>query len=165
MLLLSAAAALASATDAPLPADGFPPDFKWGLGTASYQVEGAWNEDGRGLSIWDVFTGADGSAINPGMANGRGQTGNVGPDQYHKFEEDVHLLRALGIKSYRFSVSWPRLLPNGTLAGGINAKGVAYYEKLIDALHHADIEPIVDPRSSRIDPPQQLGSAATKDPS
>lgn len=124
----------------------FPDGFEWGLGTAAYQVEGAYAEGGRGLSIWDVFTGADGSEINPGMNDGRGDTGSVACDQYHRFREDVALMRALGLKQYRFSISWPRLLPGGTLdasGGRANPAGRAYYDSLIDALRGAGIEPVV----------------------
>lgn len=125
---------------------GFPAGFKWGLGTAAYQVEGAWNEGGRGLSIWDVFTGGDGSPMNPAMeASGpaRGHNGNVACDQYHKFREDVAMMKALGIGVYRFSISWSRILPNGTLAasgGRANQAGVDYYNALIDELIRNGIE-------------------------
>jgi beta-glucosidase/6-phospho-beta-glucosidase/beta-galactosidase len=123
----------------------FPQGFVWGAASASYQVEGGWNEDGKGLSIWDVFTGTDGSPINPGMDGGRGQTGSVACDGYHRIKEDVALIKRLGLSAYRFSISWPRLLPNGTLAasGGLNAAGVAYYDALIDELLRNEIEPWV----------------------
>lgn len=114
-------------------AGSFPLGFKWGLGTAAYQVEGAWNEGGREPSIWDVFTGGDGSAINPAMAAGpaAGHNGNVAIDQYHKFQEDVALLKALGIGVYRFSISWSRVLPKGTLAasgGRANQAGIGTFD-------------------------------------
>lgn len=124
----------------------FPDGFLWGLGTSSYQIEGAWNESGKGPSIWDVFTGAAGGQINPGMQDGYGQTGAVACDHYHHFKEDVELMKRLGLKAYRFSISWARLLPNGTLAesgGEPNKEGIAFYNKLIDALIAASIEPIV----------------------
>lgn len=110
----------------------FPKDFIWGAATASYQVEGAWNEDGKGESIWDRF------AHTPGRVRG-GVTGDVACDQYHRYEEDVSLMRKLNLKSYRFSISWPRIQPNGT--GEPNIKGLDYYSRLIDTLLAAGIRP------------------------
>ena len=110
----------------------FPDGFLWGAATAAYQVEGAWDEDGKGESIWDRFT------HTPGKVRG-GVTGDVACDQYHRYEEDVALMRKLNLKSYRFSISWPRILPTGT--GAPNMKGLDYYSRLLDALLAAGIRP------------------------
>ena len=88
----------------------FPPGFVWGMGTASYQIEGGWNEDGRGMSIWDTFSGSGGKP-NPGHEV-PGDTGEVACDHYHRFRDDVKLAVSLGLKHYRFSIAWPRLLPS-----------------------------------------------------
>ena len=120
----------------------FPTDFVWGMGTAAYQIEGAWNEDGRGLSIWDTYSGSTGFEPNSGHEV-PGDTGMVACDHYHRMKEDVKLMKDLGLKHYRFSIAWPRLLPQGTLAGGINPKGVAFYHSLIDELRANGIEPYV----------------------
>ena len=94
--------------------DLFPKDFLWGAATASYQIEGAANEDGKGESVWDVFCKKKGAVYE-------GQSGDVACDHYHRYKEDLALLKQLGAKSYRFSVSWPRILPEGT--GAVNSKG------------------------------------------
>jgi beta-glucosidase/6-phospho-beta-glucosidase/beta-galactosidase len=131
----------------------FPLGFEWALGSAAYQIEGGWKEGGRGLSIWDVFTGADGSAINPGM-RAKGQTASVGCDGMRKYREDIQVMKSLGVGAYRFSISWPRLLPNGTHGGAAehgstpqrgvpNAVGLAFYNALIDELLAAGIAPHV----------------------
>ncbi len=112
----------------------FNKDFVWGTATASYQIEGAWNEDGRGESVWDVFSHQDGNVYE-------NHTGDVACDHYHKFKDDVRLMKELGIKAYRFSLSWPRIFPNGT--GEINEKGVKFYNDLIDELVKNGIEPYV----------------------
>src|SRR6266508_1085108 len=101
------------------PAREFPKGFLWGSATASYQVEGAVNEDGRGPSIWDTFSHTPGKVVN--NANG-----DVADDHYHHYKEDVQLMKALGVKSYRFSVAWARLLPQGT--GQPNPKGLEFYK-------------------------------------
>jgi len=111
---------------------GFPKDFLWGAATAAYQIEGAWNEDGRGASIWDTFS------HTPGLVD-NGETGDVACDHYHRFEEDVELMRRLGLGAYRFSVSWPRVLPEG--AGEVNAAGLDFYKRLADALLEAGVKP------------------------
>lgn len=111
----------------------FPDDFLWGAATASYQVEGAVREGGRGSSIWDDFCRV------PGRVHA-GENGDVSCDQYHRFKEDVGLLRKLGAKAYRFSIAWPRIMPSGT--GEANAEGVAYYLRLIAELEAAGIEPV-----------------------
>ncbi|KAG8461287.1 hypothetical protein KFE25_010474 [Diacronema lutheri] len=123
----------------------FPANFTWGAGTAAYQVEGGWDADGKGASIWDTFTGTDGAPINPGMVD-RGQTGAIACDSYHRAKDDVALLVRLGLSAYRFSISWPRLLPNGTLVmsgGAPNMPGVDYYNALIDELLRNRITPYV----------------------
>jgi beta-glucosidase len=125
-----------------VPGGKFPDDFIWGLGTAAYQIEGAWDEDGRGPSIWDTFSGAGSYEPNEGHEV-KSDSGAVTCDHYHRMEEDVRLMASLGLKNYRFSISWPRLLPTGTLAGGINQKGVAFYHRLIDALRAHGITPFV----------------------
>ncbi|MEH0194349.1 GH1 family beta-glucosidase [Caulobacter sp. CCNWLY153] len=118
---------------APKPrARGFPSGFAWGCATAAYQVEGAVNEDGRGQSIWDVFS------HTPGKTQG-GATGDVACDSYHRFGDDIGLLKDLGAKAYRFSVAWPRIFPEGR--GQPNPKGVAYYDRLVDGLLAKGIEP------------------------
>ena len=128
---------------------GFPAGFVWGSGTAAYQIEGAWNEGGRGPSIWDDFSGAGGPAheamVKVGAIAGGGgnHSGAVACDHYHRYREDVQLMASLGLRHYRFSLSWPRILPNGTLAGGVNEEGAAFYDALIDALIAAKIEPFV----------------------
>jgi beta-glucosidase len=110
----------------------FPHNFLWGAATASYQIEGAWNEDGKGESIWDRFSHTPGKITNA-------DTGDVACDHYHRFEEDIAIMRQLGLKAYRFSISWPRVLPAGR--GRINAKGLDFYDRLVDGLCAANIEP------------------------
>jgi beta-glucosidase len=112
---------------------GFPPDFLWGTSTASYQIEGAWNEDGKGESIWDRF------AHTPGKIK-TGETGDVACDHYRRFREDVNLMRELKLRAYRFSISWPRILPAGK--GRVNQRGVDFYSRLVDALLDAGIKPV-----------------------
>lgn len=111
----------------------FRDDFAWGVATAAYQIEGAAREDGRGLSVWDTYT-ADGNSKN-------GQTGDIACDHYHRFEKDVKLMQELGVKVYRFSISWTRIIPNGV--GEINEKGIAFYNRLIDCLIAHGITPFV----------------------
>ncbi|MBQ8740605.1 MAG: beta-glucosidase [Clostridia bacterium] len=112
----------------------FKKDFVWGAATASYQIEGAWNEDGKGLNVWDVFS------HEPGNVE-QGHTGDIACDHYHRYKEDVKLMKELGIKAYRFSISWSRLIPNGI--GELNPKGVEFYSNLIDELLANGIEPYV----------------------
>ncbi|WP_186577102.1 GH1 family beta-glucosidase [Aquibacillus kalidii] len=111
----------------------FPKDMKWGTATASYQIEGATNEGGRGGSIWDTFSKTPGKVLN-------GDNGDVACDSYHRYEEDVQLMKELGIDVYRFSVAWPRIFPNGT--GEVNQEGLDYYHRLVDELLEAGIEPM-----------------------
>ena len=113
----------------------FPSDFIWGAACAAYQCEGAWNEDGKGPSIWDDFCHALGE---PRVKNG--DTGDTACDCYHRVEEDVALMKAHNLKAYRFSISWPRVIPDGD--GEVNEAGLAYYDRLVDALLAAGIEPM-----------------------
>ena len=110
----------------------FPEGFVWGAATASYQIEGAWNEDGKGPSIWDEFTHTPGKIKN-------GDTGDVACDHYHRYREDVALMKSLGLEAYRFSISWPRVLPEGQ--GAVNEAGLDFYSRLIDELLAAGITP------------------------
>jgi beta-glucosidase len=112
----------------------FPDGFVWGVATAAYQIEGAAAEDGRTPSIWDTFS------HTPGKVAG-GDTGDVATDHYHRFAEDVALMADLGVGAYRFSVSWPRVLPRGH--GPVNRKGIDFYSRLVDALLGAGIQPVV----------------------
>ncbi|MFP1983662.1 GH1 family beta-glucosidase [Lonsdalea quercina] len=112
----------------------FPKDFLWGAATAAYQVEGAHDAEGKGPSIWDTFSHLPGTTFE-------GTNGDIAVDHYHRFREDVALMAELGLKSYRFSLSWPRLLPEGR--GRINEAGVAFYSALIDALLEHGIEPMI----------------------
>ena len=112
----------------------FPKDFVWGAATASYQIEGAWDEGGKGESIWDRFSHTPGNVDN-------GDTGDVACDHYHRWPEDVALMKAMGLKAYRFSTSWPRILPAGR--GKVNQAGIDFYSQLVDALLEAGIEPYV----------------------
>jgi beta-glucosidase len=114
----------------------FPKDFAWGAATASYQIEGAADEDGKGKSIWDEFSHTAGKIAD-------GLTGDVACDHYHRYEEDINLMAMMNIKNYRMSLAWPRILPLGTKAGGVNDKGLDFYDKLIDTLLEKDIMPWV----------------------
>ena len=110
----------------------FPDGFLWGAATASYQIEGAWQEDGKGASIWDHYSNQPYRILN-------NDTGNVACDHYHRYIEDVALMKSLGMQAYRFSISWPRILPSGS--GPINTKGLAFYDRLVDQLLEAGIMP------------------------
>ncbi|KAJ8943036.1 hypothetical protein NQ318_022580 [Aromia moschata] len=114
----------------------FPDDFLFGVATASYQVEGAWNEDGKGENIWDYLT-----HLNPAVIKDR-SNGDIACDSYHKYKEDVALLKDLGVNHYRFSLSWSRILPKG-FAYQINELGVQYYKNLIKELKDNGIEPLI----------------------
>jgi beta-glucosidase len=127
-----ATSAAGQTTQSATTARSFPQGFLWGSATASYQVEGAVDEDGRGPSIWDTF------AHTPGKTN-NGDTGDVADDHYHRYKEDVALMKALGLKTYRFSVAWPRVFPQGT--GTPNPKGLDFYNRLVDELLAANIQP------------------------
>lgn len=110
----------------------FPEGFMWGAATAAYQIEGAWNEDGKGESIWDMMD-HDLKVLK--------DSGDVTCDHYHRYKEDVQLMKELGLKAYRFSIAWTRIFPNGT--GEINEKGLEFYDNLINELISAGIEPAV----------------------
>ncbi len=123
----------------------FPDGFVWGTATAAYQVEGAADEDGRGPSIWDVFCRTLGKVA-------RGETGDVACDHYHRVEADLDLMASLGLPSYRFSVAWPRVLPDGT--GAANQRGLDFYRRLVDGLLERGITPL--PTLYHWDLPQAL---------
>lgn len=112
----------------------FPRDFIWGSATASYQIEGAFNEDGKGESIWDCFSHSPGKIQN-------NDTGDVACDHYHRYKDDVKLIKEIGLNSYRFSISWPRLFPNGS--GKLNEKGMDFYKRLTNLLLENGIKPAV----------------------
>jgi beta-glucosidase len=126
----------------------FPSDFVWGAATAAYQVEGAATEDGRGESIWDRFSATPGKVVN-------GDTGAVACDTYHRYAEDIGLMRSLGIGAFRFSVAWPRILPEGR--GRVNQAGLDFYDRLVDdslangldpyvTLYHWDLPQVLEDR-------------------
>jgi beta-glucosidase len=120
---------------APVPtALSFPAGFTWGAATSAYQIEGAAAEDGRGPSIWDTFSHTPGKVAH-------GDTGDVAADHYHRYRDDLDLMKDLGLGSYRFSISWPRVLPTGT--GVVNQKGLDFYKRLVDGLHERGIQPMV----------------------
>jgi beta-glucosidase len=123
----------------------FPQGFLWGVATSAYQIEGAAREDGRGESIWDRFSRVPGKVLD-------GSTGDVACDHYHRYREDVLLMQKLGIRAYRFSIAWPRILPDGT--GRIEPRGLDFYSRLVDALLEAGIEPV--PTLYHWDLPQPL---------
>lgn len=112
----------------------FRKDFIWGAATASYQIEGAFQEDGKGLSVWDAFSHTPGKVFE-------GHTGDVACDHYHLWKDDVQLMADMGIKNYRFSLAWPRLMPDGK--GAVNQKGIDFYNKLIDEMLARGIRPFV----------------------
>jgi beta-glucosidase len=124
--------ALEAVTASEIKSTRFPEGFLWGLATASYQVEGAWNEDGKGESIWDRFVHTVGKVKG-------GATGDVACDQYHLYPQDIAILKSLNQKSYRFSISWPRIQPTGV--GPANQKGLDHYGRLVDSLLEAGIRP------------------------
>ncbi len=111
---------------------GFQKDFIWGTATASYQVEGAFRDDGKGESVWDEFSRVPGATFE-------GHTGETACDHYHRFKEDIALMKQLGIKAYRFSFSWPRIIPQGI--GEVNEAGIKFYEDMVDELTRSGITP------------------------
>ncbi len=112
----------------------FPPGLLWGAATAAFQVEGAPDADGKGPSTWDLFCDTPGKVVN-------NDSGRIACDHYHRWREDVEHMRGLGLQAYRLSVSWPRVMPSGR--GAVNPRGLDFYERLIDALNAAGIEPFV----------------------
>ncbi len=112
----------------------FPDGFLWGTATSSYQIEGAWQEDGKGESIWDRFAHTPGNVID-------GSNGDVACDHYRRWQDDIGLMQSMGLEAYRFSIAWPRILPQGT--GAINQAGLDFYSRLVDGLLAADITPFV----------------------
>ncbi|MFW9902163.1 MAG: GH1 family beta-glucosidase, partial [Candidatus Thorarchaeota archaeon] len=112
----------------------FPEGFIWGAATSSYQIEGAWNEDGKGESVWDELCHTKNLIHN-------GDTGDIACDHYHRYKQDVQLMKEMNLQAYRFSVSWPRIFPTGK--GKINPKGVEFYDNLINELIANDIEPVI----------------------
>ena len=123
----------------------FPRGFFWGTATSAYQIEGAWNEDGKGPSIWDTYAHTPGNIAN-------GDTGDVANDHYHRYKEDVALMKDIGANAYRFSIAWPRIFPTGT--GQPNQKGLDFYNRLVDELVGAGIAPF--PTLYHWDLPQAL---------
>ena len=111
----------------------FPKDFIWGAATSSYQIEGAAHVDGRGASIWDTFCKTPGKVA-------KGDTGDVANDHYNRYPEDIAIMKELGLKGYRFSFAWPRMFPSGDLVR--EKRGFAFYDRLIDAILEASIEPL-----------------------
>ena len=126
-------------------AAGYPRGFRFGAATAAYQIEGAWDEDGRGESIWDRFCRLPGAVVG-------GATGDVACDHYHRWRQDLDLLAAMGIESYRFSIAWPRVQPDGR--GALNRRGVRFYRRLVEGLLERGIEPV--PTLYHWDLPQAL---------
>jgi len=114
--------------------ENFPKNFLWGAASAAYQVEGAWDADGKGPSVWDTFSKQAGRTY---LAS----NGDVAVDHYHRYVEDVALMAEMGLKAYRFSISWARIFPTGR--GQVNEAGIAFYQRLIDALRAAGIEPVI----------------------
>lgn len=112
----------------------FPKDFIFGVGNSAYQSEGAWNEDGKGESIWDRYCHTPGNVVD-------GESGDVASDFYHRYPEDIALMKQLGLRHFRLSVAWSRVIPDGS--GEVNPKGIAFYHKLLDELAAAGIEPLL----------------------
>ncbi len=112
----------------------FPNDFRFGTATAAFQIEGGWNDDGKGLSTWDTFT------HKPGRIK-TGETAEIACNTYRDYQTDIDLMAKLGLKAYRFSIAWSRVLPQGT--GLVNAKGLDYYDQMVDALLAKGIAPFV----------------------
>jgi beta-glucosidase len=123
----------------------FPDGFYWGVATSAYQIEGAWDADGKGPSIWDTYAHTPGNIHND-------DNGDVANDHYHRYAEDVALMKSIGATAYRFSIAWPRIFPDGT--GQPNAKGIDFYNRLVDELLSARIEPF--PTLYHWDLPQAL---------
>jgi len=110
----------------------FPSNFVWGAATASYQIEGAYNEDGKGESIWDRFSRTPGKVQD-------GDRGGIACDFYHRYQDDIKLMKAISLNAYRFSIAWSRIFPQGK--GQINQRGLDFYERVVDELLSSGIEP------------------------
>ena len=110
----------------------FPENFNWGVAAAAYQIEGAASEDGKGVSVWDMFCRQPGKVLD-------GHTGDVACDHYHRYRDDVAMMQSLGVRNYRFSISWPRVIPGGT--GAVNERGLDFYDQLVDELLAAGVQP------------------------
>ncbi|KAM0885660.1 hypothetical protein ACQ4PT_030182 [Festuca glaucescens] len=147
LMLLTAALAILAPSAWGLDRAEFPPEFLFGAATSAYQIEGAYLEDGKGINNWDVFT-----HTRPGDITD-GRNGDAADDHYHRYMEDVEIMHDLGVNSYRFSISWARILPRGRL-GGVNSAGIAFYDRLIAALLQKGIEPFVT--LHHFDQPQEL---------
>jgi beta-glucosidase len=128
----AAAMTIASPATAKPEARQFPADFLWGASTAAYQIEGAYDQDGRGMTIWDTFT-AQGKIMD-------GSSAKVACDHYHRYPEDIALMKAAGFNAYRFSLAWPRIIPDGL--GAVNPKGLDFYDRLVDKILEAGIRPM-----------------------
>ena len=116
-----------------LPKTSFPPEFRFGVATSAYQIEGAVHEDGRGESIWDRFCQTPGRILD-------GDNGDVACDHYHRWERDLDLIAELGLDTYRFSIAWPRIVPDGR--GGINQSGLDFYRRLVEGALERGIRPL-----------------------
>ncbi|KAM9825598.1 lactase-like protein isoform 3-T3 [Syngnathus typhle] len=114
----------------------FPTGFTWGAGSSAYQTEGAWNVDGKGMSIWDAFSHKKGKIF-------QNQTGDSSCNGFYKFKDDINLMKEMKLNHYRFSISWPRILPSGLKGEYINEKGIKYYNDLINMLLENKIIPVV----------------------
>ena len=132
----------------------FPRGFVWGAATAAYQIEGAWNLDGKGQSIWDTFTHTPGKIEN-------NETGDVAVNHYHHFAQDFSLLKKIDIKAYRLSLSWPRILPKGK--GEVNWSGLDFYDRLVDTLLALGVEPYVTYHWDLPQALQDVGGWANRD--
>lgn len=117
-----------------MPRLDFPKGFLWGASTSAYQIEGAWNEDGKSESIWDRFTHVPGNILN-------NDTGDTACDFYHRYREDAAIARELGLNTERISISWPRVMPDGR--GQINDKGLDFYRRAVDALLENGVKPFI----------------------
>lgn len=137
LLLTTVSSGLADDYEAQLDRKSFPEGFVFGTASSAYQYEGGAREDGKGLSSWDKYTHSHPERILDGS------NGDVAVNQYHRYKEDVNIMKDMGLDAYRFSISWSRILPNGSLSGGINKKGVNYYNNLIDELLSKGLQPFV----------------------